>query len=98
MLKPRPSGQRVDLLLARDVPGLIILFAMPILLIFVVTIAQENGVKGKNARIQLLWSGNDSMIGSEVIRKNLKASGFFEVTDSIRECTVDATAGQRTGW
>ena len=83
MLKLRALLVKEWLLLARDVPGLIILFAMPILLIFVVTIAQENGVKGKNARIQLLWSGNDSMIGSEVIRKNLKASGFFEVTDSI---------------
>jgi len=83
MLKLRALLVKEWLLLARDVPGLIILFVMPILLIFVVTIAQENGVKGKNARIQLVWSGNDSMIGSEVIRRNLEASGFFEITDSI---------------
>jgi len=33
------------LLLFRDIPGLIILFLMPVLLIFVVTLAQENGLK-----------------------------------------------------
>jgi ABC-2 type transport system permease protein len=43
------------LLLIRDVPGLIILFLMPVLLIFVVTLAQENALKSQNTKTQVLF-------------------------------------------
>ncbi|MDD4604021.1 MAG: ABC transporter permease [Bacteroidales bacterium] len=79
------------LLLSRDFPGLIILFIMPVLLIFVVTLAQENAVKIQQIKTPVLWVDETKDPGSEKIIGNLQASGFFQVINTIDHIPVTRT-------
>ena len=65
------------LLLFRDVPGLIILFLMPVLLIFVVTLAQENALRSQNSKTNILFVDESNTTLSNKIKANLDSSGFF---------------------
>ncbi|MFZ4522880.1 MAG: ABC transporter permease [Bacteroidales bacterium] len=65
------------LLLIRDIPGLIILFLMPVLLIFVVTLAQENALKSQHARTAVLFVDEADSPFTVKLVNNLEASGFF---------------------
>ena len=71
------------LLLSRDIPGLIILFLMPVLLIFVVTLAQENALKGQNSKTPLLYIDELKSAFSEKLLENLDFSGFFQPVTGI---------------
>ncbi len=66
------------LLLIRDIPGLIILFLMPVLLIFVVTLAQENALKVENSRTRILFADEVKSPFTAKLRANLETSGFFQ--------------------
>ncbi len=66
------------LLLIRDIPGLIILFLMPVLLIFVVTLAQENALKVENSRTRILFADEVKSPFTAKLRANLDSSGFFQ--------------------
>jgi ABC-2 type transport system permease protein len=66
------------LLLLRDIPGLIILFLMPVLLIFVVTLAQENALKSQNAKTRILFVDEQKSPFSFKLLANLDSSGFFQ--------------------
>lgn len=71
------------MLLLRDIPGLIILFFMPVLLIFVVTLAQENALKYQRAGTSvLIVSQTPSDLSREFCRA-LDSSGFFKVVRDI---------------
>ncbi|NVO02562.1 MAG: ABC transporter permease [Bacteroidetes bacterium] len=72
------------LVLIRDIPGLTILFLMPMFLILVVTLTQENAFKKVNeSKITILWNDNDTSLYGETIEKGLVESGFFEVIKVI---------------
>ncbi|MFH1937809.1 MAG: ABC transporter permease [Bacteroidota bacterium] len=84
------------LILIRDIPGLAILFLMPVLLILVVTLAQENALKSQVEKSTILiYYPSGSLLGKQVT-SDMKASGMFSVAaDSVsREGLFDAI---RTG-
>lgn len=67
------------LILVRDLPGLGILFLMPVLLILVVTLAQENALKSQIEKSSILiFSPSGSVLGQQV-RSDIQASGMFRV-------------------
>ncbi len=66
------------LLLFRDIPGLIILFLMPVLLIFIVTLAQENALKRQNSKTRILFVDDLKTPFSIKLFNDLDSSGFFQ--------------------
>ncbi|MDP1621188.1 MAG: ABC transporter permease, partial [Bacteroidales bacterium] len=76
------------LLLIRDIPGLIILFLMPVLLIFVVTLAQENALKSQHLKTRLLFVDELKRTFSDKLQANLDSSGFFETVTEIDKVPV----------
>ena len=72
------------LILIRDIPGLGILFLMPVLLILVVTLAQEKALKNQTEPTPVgLSSPMGSLLGSQ-IHDDLQNSGIFIVqSDSL---------------
>lgn len=77
------------LLLLRDIPGLIILFLMPVLLIFVVTLAQENALKSQNSKTRILFVDELKSSFSVKLRANLDSSGFFHPVTEIDKVTLN---------
>jgi len=67
------------LLLTRDLPGLAILFVMPVLLIIVVTLAQEKAMTNQVSKTSLLVLDQASTPLSESIKENIRQSGFFDI-------------------
>jgi ABC-2 type transport system permease protein len=76
------------LLLFRDIPGLIILFLMPVLLIFVVTLAQENALKSQNSRTAVLYVDEQQSDFSAKLFADLDSSGFFQPVTEIGKIPV----------
>jgi ABC-2 type transport system permease protein len=76
-------------LLFRDIPGLIILFLMPVLLIFVVTLAQENALKSQNAKTQILFVDESNSPFSARLMANFDSSGFFHPVTEIDKIPVN---------
>ncbi len=66
------------LLLSRDIPGLIVLFLMPVLLIFVVTLAQENALRHQDSKTRILFIDEVKSPFSAKLLANLDSSGFFQ--------------------
>jgi len=81
--------QKEWLLLLRDIPGLIILFLMPVLLIFVVTLAQENALNPYNAKSRILFIDEVRNSFSRDLYANLDSSGFFQPVTEIDGLPVD---------
>lgn len=74
------------LLLKRDLGGVIILFIMPLILIFVVTLIQDNTFKTvNNAKIPILLVNNDKGKVSEEVYTNLEKSEVFTVVTKIKD-------------
>lgn len=72
------------LLLTRDIPGLIILFLMPLILINTITATQENAFKKvSETKVNVLFADRDTSLLGETIRDGLKRSDFFIVKDEI---------------
>ncbi len=67
------------LILVRDLPGLGILFLMPVLLILVVTTAQENALKSQVKKSSILIVCPPGSVLGEQILSDIKASGMFIV-------------------
>lgn len=95
MHKLRSILVREALLLFRDIPGLFILFFMPVLLIFVVTLAQENALKYQRERTSLLVVNQKPTLLSHEVCKAIDSSGFFTMVRQMREAPV--TAAQASG-
>jgi ABC-2 type transport system permease protein len=76
------------LLLFRDIPGLVILFLMPVLLIFVVTLAQEKALQDQNSGTPVLFIDKASTAFSGKLAVNLDSSGFFHVVKKIGKVPV----------
>lgn len=67
------------LILIRDIPGLGILFLMPVLLILVVTLAQENALKSQVEKSTILiYSPSGSILGKQ-ITIDIESSGMFRI-------------------
>ncbi len=69
--------KKETLLLIRDIPGLIILFLMPVLLIFVVTLAQDKALKDLHEKTRILFVDLVQNEFSGSLRANLDSSGIF---------------------
>jgi ABC-2 type transport system permease protein len=78
------------LLLVRDLPGLAILFIMPVVLIMIVTIAQQNAMKSAESnRTSVLVIREISGEFPDAIVSSLKESGFFTVITELEGKPVD---------
>jgi len=88
MRKLRSIVRKESLLLFKDIPGLIILFLMPVLLIFVVTIAQENALKSQNSKTRILFVDGLKTPFSGKLLSNLDSSGFFHPVTEINNVPV----------
>jgi len=80
----------------RDIPGLIILFLMPLILIFAVTGTQENAFKKLyDNKADILFVDNDHEYLGKTIEEGLNKSGYFHVIKEVGGVTLDTTTAQR---
>ena len=78
------------LILIRDLPGLAILFFMPVLLIMVVTLAQQNALKSsKETKTEVLFLDRSNSFFSHSLQKNLDSSGLFKPIKEFRNIPLD---------
>ncbi len=78
------------LILVRDLPGLAILFFMPVLLIIIVTLAQQNALKSsKETKTELLFLDQSNSLFSHALQKNLDSSGLFTTIKELRKIPFD---------
>ena len=76
------SAKKELLIIIRDIPGLLILFLMPVLLMTVVILAQEYTLKNQMGKTHLLFIDCSHSGFSTELRRDLEGSGFFE-TDTL---------------
>ncbi len=68
------------LILIRDIPGLAILFIMPVLLIMIVTLAQKNALKSsKESKTDVLFIDHSHSVFSRLLQQNLDSSGLYRL-------------------
>lgn len=68
------------LILIRDLPGLAILFIMPVLLIMIVTLAQQNALKSsKESKTEVLFIDYAHSEFSRLLKQNLDSSGLYSL-------------------
>jgi len=80
----------------RDIPGLIILFLMPLVLIFAVTGTQENAFKKLyDTKSDILFVDNDQEYLGQTIEEGLNKSGYFHVIKKIGNRTLDLNLAQQ---
>jgi len=90
MYKLLSALRKETLILIRDIPGLLILFIMPVLLILVVIVAQENAVKSsRESKSEILFVDNSHSPGSKAIQKSLESSGFYILIKKNRNIFLD---------
>jgi ABC-2 type transport system permease protein len=90
MYKLLSALRKETLILVRDIPGLVILFIMPVLLILVVIVAQENAVKSsRETKTEILFVNQSHSTASKVIEQALEKSGFFKLIKTLRYSSVD---------
>jgi ABC-2 type transport system permease protein len=78
MQKLRAALYKEILVLYRDLPGLLILFLMPVILILIVTVAQENAMKwSKESKNNVLFIDQSNSPSSKAIAQSLANSGFY---------------------
>jgi len=81
--------------MTRDIPGLIILFAMPLILIFAVTGTQENAFKKLyDTKSDILFVDNDHEYLSKTIEEGLEKSDYFHVIKEIDGKSLDNQMAQ----
>ena len=81
------SAKKEILIIVRDIPGLMILFIMPVLLMTVVILAQEYTLKNELGKTRLLFIDDSHSGFARSLKQDLTASDFFE-TDSMAEGAV----------
>jgi ABC-2 type transport system permease protein len=73
------------LVLVRDLAGLAVLFILPVILLVVVTVAQENGIRStRDAKAEVLLIPGSNTPLSDSIESAMKGSGLFRVIRTIR--------------
>ncbi len=85
MYKLRASVIKEFLVLLRDIPGLIVLFLLPFVMIIVVSLVQDSTLKKmKDEKIKILYIDNDRDILSKSLREGLIKSDFFEIDTLVK--------------
>jgi ABC-2 type transport system permease protein len=85
MLRFFSAVRKEYLLLSRDIAGIIVLFAMPMVLIVIMSLMQEVGWNAiaKEPKVNVLFVDNDlDSIGINM-GKGLRNSGYFNISDSV---------------
>ena len=82
MRKLLSSCRKESLLIIRDVPGMLILFFMPVILMCVVIIAQEYTLRNEMGRTKIIFVDESRSEFSRRLNANLVSSGFFQ-TDTL---------------
>jgi len=78
------------LILIRDIPGLAILFIMPVLLIMIVTLAQQNALKSsKESKTDVLFIDHSHSAFSKLLQQNLDSSGLYRLVSSQAGVLMD---------
>jgi ABC-2 type transport system permease protein len=87
------------LILIRDIPGLAILFIIPVLLIMIVTLAQQNALKSsKELKTEILFIDQAHSFFSKLLKQNLDSSGLYRLVSSLSDIPVDyETARKKIG-
>jgi len=78
MTKLLYSAKKEILLIVRDIPGLLILFLMPVILMSVVIMAQEYTLRNQLGRTRILFIDNSHSSFSASLLGNLVSSGFYD--------------------
>jgi ABC-2 type transport system permease protein len=82
MRKFLASIHKETLSLIRDIPGLTLLFIMPLFLVIVVTLTQMTAMRKINqAKVTLLLVDNDHSPLSKAIKTGLEDTGIFEIVN-----------------
>jgi ABC-2 type transport system permease protein len=84
------------LILIRDIPGLAILFIMPVLLIFIVTLAQQNALKSsKEVKTEVIFIDHAHSEFSKLLQQNLDSSGLYMLVSNKGKVSLnEETAGK----
>ena len=90
MTKLLSALRKETLVLIRDVPGLLILFIMPVLLILVVVVAQENALKAsRETKTGVLFVDKSHTETSKAIEQSLANSGFYTLVKEDKGRSID---------
>ncbi|MBN1111926.1 MAG: ABC transporter permease [Bacteroidales bacterium] len=91
ILKFFASLRKEAILMLRDIAGLAILFIMPMALILIMTLLQDNTFKAlEENKIDIILVNNDAGELGQAIEKGLDEADFFDITDSISDKQVTA--------
>ena len=82
------SAKKEILLIIRDVPGLLILFLMPVLLMTVVILAQEYTLNNQTGKTKLLFVDKSHSAFTSSLLENIVSSSFFNTDTLAREGTL----------
>jgi ABC-2 type transport system permease protein len=81
-MKLKASIIKEYLILIRDIPGLAILFIMPVALIIVISLAQDTTLQSlKESQIEILFIDNDNDILGKTIKEGLQSAEIFQITE-----------------
>ena len=90
MAKLLSALRKEFLILVRDVPGLLILFIMPVLLILVVVVAQENAIRSsRESKTEIIFVDASQSPLSKAIEQTLDSSGFYTLVKSYEGKNMD---------
>lgn len=96
MLRLRSSIVKEILVLIRDIAGLAILFVMPMVLIFVMTLIQDSTFrKLDETNLEVLVVNNDQDSLGMAIERGLASTGFFSVKTSLDDERISEQRLQR---
>jgi len=83
-------------LLYRDFTGLLVLFVMPVVLVIVVTLVQENVLKSMGeTRTQVLLIDNDGQTVGHGIEESLRKSGFVAIIKELNGNKIDIVMAKK---
>jgi ABC-2 type transport system permease protein len=96
MTKFRAGMIKEVILLVRDIPGLILLFLLPLFLVLVVTLTQEKALrKIDQTHISVVFIDNDTSSLGKTIEEGLLASQFFHILKSKGKKTLDIETARK---
>jgi len=89
------SVHKEFLVLIRDIPGLAVLFLMPLAMIIVVTLVQDNTMQNiKESQIEVLFVDNDHDILGQTVRNGLQKSKLFHIVEKSGQEKFDSLSAK----
>ena len=90
MRKILASTYKEFLILIRDIPGLLLLFLMPVFLIIIVTISQQKALDTtQSMNIEILFLNDDNEELGKIIETGLSETGFFNLITKKDNIEID---------